>query len=132
LSGLEQGVRRRRDLYSQAFSSSGADVDGLELAALDTLQDGLAGDAEGEGGFEHREPAFGGVVDEQGAQFVGHADAPGGAGGVLLAGDETVADPAVQGRGGDAEVFGGVGDGEQFPDGLVGVGLVAGDVPVGA
>ena len=91
---------------------------------------GLAGDAEGEGGLEHGEPAVGGVVDEEVAQVVGHADAPGGAGGDLLAGDEAVVDPAVQGRGGDAELLGGVGDGEQFAFGRVGVGLVAGDVVV--
>jgi hypothetical protein len=29
-------------LHTQAFPASGADVDGLELAALDTLHDGLA------------------------------------------------------------------------------------------
>jgi len=41
--------------------------DGAELAALDTLQQGLAGDAVGQGGFEHGQPAVGGVIDEQGA-----------------------------------------------------------------
>jgi hypothetical protein len=49
------------------LSASGADVDGLELAALDTLQQCLAGDAVGQGGLEHGQPAFGGVIDEQGA-----------------------------------------------------------------
>jgi hypothetical protein len=48
-------------LDSQAFSASGADVDGFEFAALDTLQHGLAGHAEGVGGFEHGEPAWRGV-----------------------------------------------------------------------
>ena len=37
----------------------------LQLAALDTLHDGLAGHAVGEGGLQHGEPAVGGVVDEQ-------------------------------------------------------------------
>jgi hypothetical protein len=48
-----------RRLDTQAFSASGADVDGVEFAALDTLHDGLAGHAVGEGGLEHRQPAVG-------------------------------------------------------------------------
>jgi hypothetical protein len=71
-------------LDTQAFSASGADVDGLEFAAFDTLQQGLAGDAVGEGGLERGQPAFGCVVDEQGADVVGEADSPGGAGGRSL------------------------------------------------
>src|SRR6266542_2406546 len=83
LSGSEQAVVGGGWLDMQAFSASGADVDGLELAAFDTLQQGLAGDSVGEGGFQHGQPAVGGVVDEHGAQVVVQADAPGGAGGVL-------------------------------------------------
>src|SRR5271170_933184 len=37
---------------TQAFPASGADVDGVEPSVFDTLHDGLAGDAVGEGGFE--------------------------------------------------------------------------------
>ena len=62
--GVEEGGFGVWDQYSQAFSSSVADVDGLQLAALDTLQHGLAGNAERDGGFEHRQPAFGGFFDE--------------------------------------------------------------------
>jgi hypothetical protein len=51
----------------EAFSTSGADMDSTELAALDTLQQRLAGDAVGQGGLEHGQPAFGGVIDEQNA-----------------------------------------------------------------
>ena len=58
-------------LDTQAFPASGADVDGAEFAALDTLHDGLAGDAVGEGGLQHGEPAVGGVVGEQGADVGG-------------------------------------------------------------
>ena len=90
-------------LDTQAFSASGADVDGLQFAALDTLHDGLAGHAVGEGGLQHGQPAFGGVVDEQGADVVGEPDPPGRAGGELFAGDESVVQPAVQGGGGEAE-----------------------------
>src|SRR5205085_11013618 len=38
-----------------AFSTASADVDGSELAALDTLQHGLARDAEPTDGFAHGE-----------------------------------------------------------------------------
>jgi hypothetical protein len=41
---------------AQTFSASAADVHGLELAALDTLQQGLAGHAVGKGGFEGGQP----------------------------------------------------------------------------
>src|SRR6188472_4104426 len=95
---------------SEALSAALADVDGVELAALDTLQHGLARDAEGAHGVDDRDVAGGRVVDEQGAQLVVDADAPGGAGGVVLAADEAVVEPAVQGRGRDAERVGGLGD----------------------
>ena len=82
---------------AQTLSASGADVHGLEFAALDTLQQGLAGHAVGQGGFERGQPALGGVIDEQRADVVGEPDPPGCAGGELFAGDESVAEPAVQG-----------------------------------
>ena len=47
---------------SQAFSASGADVDRFEFAALNTLHDGLAGHAVGEGGLQHCQPAVGGLA----------------------------------------------------------------------
>jgi|SRR5271166_2152670 len=65
---------------TQAFSASGADVDGAQLARLDTLHDGLAGNAVAEGGFQHGEPAVGSVVDEQVADFGAEPDPQGGAG----------------------------------------------------
>src|SRR6266705_1729461 len=76
---------------TQAFPASGADVDGAEPPVLDTLHDGLAGDAVGEGGLEHGEPAVGGVVGEQGADVGGEPDPPRCCGGELLAGDEPFA-----------------------------------------
>ena len=105
-------------------------MDGLEFAALDTLHQGLSGDAVGEGCLEHGQPAVGGVVDEQRADVVGEADAPGRAWGDLLTGDEPVAQPAVQGGRGESEFVGGVGHGERFFLLWGGAGLVAGDVPV--
>jgi hypothetical protein len=76
------------------------------------------------------EPAVGRVVDEHAAKLVGDADAPGGAGGDLLAGDEAVVESAQQGGGGDAELFGGGGHVEEFSFLRLVGGLVAGDVPV--
>ena len=104
--GLEEGVFGVWDPYSQAFSASVADVDGVEVSALDTLQHGLARDAEGPHRVDDRDVAGGCVLDEQRAQLVVDADAPGRAEGVLLAGDEPVVEPAVQGRGRDAEGLG--------------------------
>jgi hypothetical protein len=73
---LEEWLIGANDLDSEAFSASLADVDGVELAALDTLQHGLARDAEDLGCFEHRQPAGGRVFDEAGAQLVVDADLP--------------------------------------------------------
>jgi hypothetical protein len=69
-------------------------VEGLQLAALDTLQHRLAGDGESAHRVDDRDVAGGGVFDEQGAELVVDADLPGGAGGVLLAGDEPGLEPA--------------------------------------
>src|SRR5271165_4575116 len=94
---LEQAVLRGGDLDTQAFPASGAGQDGVQLAALDLLQYGLAGDAEGAAGVVQGEPAVGCAVGEHAAELVGEADAPGRAGGDLLAGDEAVVQPAQQG-----------------------------------
>src|SRR6188472_2358260 len=74
--GVEQGVFGLWDQYSQAFAASVADVEGVELAALDTLQHGLAGDAEAPHRVDDRDVASGGVLDEQGAELVVDADPP--------------------------------------------------------
>ena len=63
--GVEQAGFGVWDQYSQAFSASVADVEGLQLAALDTLQHGLAGDAEGAHRVDDRDVAGWGVFDEQ-------------------------------------------------------------------
>jgi RNA-directed DNA polymerase len=62
--GFEEGFLWGVDLDTQAFSASGAGEHGAQLAALDFLQHGLAGDAEGSAGVVEGEPAVGGVVDE--------------------------------------------------------------------
>src|ERR1019366_9071516 len=101
---LEQAVLGDWQLDTQAFPASGADMDGAKLAVVDTLQHGLAGDAEGDGGSPYGYPPGGRVVGDEGADGVGEADPPGRAGGDLLAGDEPVVEPPVEGGGGDAEL----------------------------
>ena len=54
---VKEGRHRLRKLDSQAFSAPLPNVNGLKLAALYTLQDGLAADAQSERGFEHRDVA---------------------------------------------------------------------------
>src|SRR4051794_418761 len=130
-AGVEEPfVGRNPD--SQALSAAVTDVDGVEFAALDTLQHGLARDAEGAHGVDDRHEAGGRLLDEQRAQLVVDADPPGSTGRVLLAGDEAVAEPAVQCRGRDAEHLGGPGDREQLAVGRLGGRLVRGDAAVAA
>ena len=83
-------------------------MDGAEYAALDTLQHGLPGHAEGRRGDLDGNPAGGGIVGDEIPDGSGEADAPGGTGGDLLAGDESVVEPPVEGGGGDAELGGGL------------------------
>src|SRR6516225_10643320 len=79
-------------------------MDGAEFAALDTLQHCLPGHAEGRRGDLDGNPACGGVVGDEIPDGLCEADAPGGAGGDLLAWDESVVEPPVEGGGGDAEL----------------------------
>src|SRR5215203_6460885 len=74
--GVEQAAVGLGDLDTQALSSPGADVDGAQLAALDTLQHRLPRDPQRHGGLQHRQPPFGGLLDEPAAQLVGDADPP--------------------------------------------------------
>src|ERR1700757_4081248 len=110
----EQAVLRGGDLDTQAFPASGAGQDSAQLAALDLLQYGLAGDAERLGGVAEGNPAVGGGVGEHAAELIGEVDGPGRAGGDLLAGDEAVVEPAQQGGRRDAELAGGGGHVERF------------------
>ncbi|HLE62209.1 MAG TPA: hypothetical protein VI750_03670 [Pyrinomonadaceae bacterium] len=67
------------NLDSQAFTPSAPDMDRLEFAALYTLQDRLARDAEPHGCFEHRQKAWWCFFEEASPQLIGDADAPRGA-----------------------------------------------------
>ena len=73
-------------------------MDGFEFAALDTLQHGLARDAERAHRLAHRQEACAGFAMKARLEFVGESDAPGCAGRVLLAGDDAVVEEPVDGR----------------------------------
>ena len=91
---------------------------GFELSALDTLQHGLTGDAERAHGLAHGQEAVVRLGVEARLELVGQANAPGSAGGVLLAGDDAVVEQPVKGRGGDAERDGGLPDGHEIAVGV--------------
>jgi len=78
-------------LDAEPFAASAGEVDGVELAALDLVQHGLAGDAEAGGGLAEGQPAVGGLGPDPVAELLVDADLPGCSGGELLAGDEAVA-----------------------------------------
>ncbi len=130
--GVEEAGFGLWEQYSQAFSASVADVEGLQLSALDTLQHGLAADAEDPHRVDDRNIVGWRFLDEQRAELVVDTDPPGRAGGVLLAADEAGLEPAEDRGGGDAEFVGGFADGEQFSVGRFGRRLVCGDLAVAA
>ena len=78
-------------LDTEPFAASAGEVDGVELAALDLVQHGLAGDAEAAGGLAEGQPAVGCLGPDPVAELLVDADLPGCSGGELLAGDEAVA-----------------------------------------
>src|SRR5580692_5594464 len=97
-------------LDTEPFAASAGEVDGVELAALDLVQHGLAGDAEAGGGLAEGQPAVGGLGPDPVAELLVDADLPGCSGGELLAGDEAIAQPSVDGGAGDAELARGLCD----------------------
>ena len=104
-------------LDTQAFAASAVDVDGLQLAALDLVQHGLSGDAEGFCGLVEAEPALGCLGLDSVAEGLVDADSPGCAGCDLFGGDKAVADPSVEGFLADGEDLLGFGDGDH--DGII-------------
>jgi len=81
------GGRRRVGASTQAFAASAVDMGGLQLAALDLVQHGLSGDAEGFGGLVEAEPALGCLGLDAVTQGLVDADAPGCARCDLFGGD---------------------------------------------
>jgi hypothetical protein len=88
---VKQSSLAASGLDTQAFAASPGEVYGVELAALDLVQHGLAGDAEVAGGLAEGQPAVGCLGPEPVAELLVDADLPGCSGGELLAGDEAVA-----------------------------------------
>ena len=78
-------------LDTESFAASLGEVDGVEFAALDLVQHGLAGDAEAAGGLAEGQPAVGCLRPDPVAELLVDADLPGCSRGELLAGDEAVA-----------------------------------------
>jgi hypothetical protein len=64
------------------------DLDGVELAALDLVQHGLAGDPEDLGGVGEGDPAGGGPGCDAVAELLVDADTPQRAGGELFSDEE--------------------------------------------
>src|SRR5246500_5278604 len=98
----------------QSFLLSSHDMDGIEFAALDTLQYGLAGDPEKAYCLVHRKVTLRRFIDKTGAQILGQANAPGSSRGQLLTADEAVIEPAVDGRGGGSKDCGHLFDSQQL------------------
>jgi len=80
-------------------------MDRLQLTALYTLQDGLARNAEQVSGFEHGHVTVGHALHEARAQLFGETNAPRRNGRDLFAGDETIVELAMQGRGCDVQLL---------------------------
>src|SRR5262249_8170871 len=88
---------------AQAFLFAAHDMDGSEFTALDTLQYGLARDAERAHCLTHRQKVLAGITIEAIPEVFGEADTPRGAGCRLLAGNNAIIEQAMDGRWGDAK-----------------------------
>lgn len=86
------------NLDTQAFASSTAHEDGIEFAALYTLQHSLTSHTKQASCDLHRNVSVWAILDKAVAQRIGDSNAPWRARRRLLAGDETVIDPAMQRR----------------------------------
>ena len=86
----------------------------VDLAALYTLQHGLADHAAALHSLKHRNVAGRRLFHEPGTERVGYADAPRGARGALLTIDESVVEPKMDGRGCDTDYFRGLYDVDPF------------------
>jgi hypothetical protein len=103
----------------ESFLPPARDVDGLKLAALDTLQHGLTRDAESADCLAHWQESVVGITVESRLEVVGEPDAPGRTGRDLLTSDDAVIDETMNGRACDAERGRGTFDGQQFACGGV-------------
>ena len=93
---------------AQAFLFAAHDVERSEFAALDTLQYGLARDAERAHRLAHRQEILTGITIEAILEVFGEANTPGRAGCQLLAGNDAVIEQAMDSGWGDAKHDGGL------------------------
>src|SRR5450759_274633 len=112
--------------------SSAPDVECVELSALDTLQHGLAGDAQSHRRFEHREVIWRRLFNEARAYVVGHANPPRRTGRQLLTRDEAIIEPAMNRARHDAEDARGLADRDHVAGRRVGGRLEAWNIPIAA
>ena len=90
-------------LDTQAFSAPLPYQDRFEFAALYTLQHRLSRDPEFHCSFQHRQIVRWGLLQDPRPQLIGDANLPWGAGSDLLACDEAISQPTVNGRSVEAE-----------------------------
>jgi hypothetical protein len=102
-------------------------LDGVQFAALDLVQNGLAGAPQPLSRLVKRQVAVGNVGHEPRAELVGQPNPPRRVRGGLLAWEQPCAQPPVDRGGGDAELRGGLLDREQV---AVGIGRWRGGDPV--
>jgi hypothetical protein len=101
--GCEEVVHRAWHFDAEPRLTSPVDVDRAQLAALDTLQHGLSGNAQRLHRTPHGQPAWWRLLGEACAEFLGQADLPGRAWSDLLATQEAGLQPAMEGGWGDAQ-----------------------------
>ena len=85
LSLLKESSGVAGNLDSEAVALSVGDLDGVQLAELDLVQNGLAGDAETFRGLVEWQVSVGDVGHEPRSHLVGEPDSPGRSWGDLLA-----------------------------------------------
>src|SRR5712691_5276606 len=78
-------------------------MDGFNLATLDSLPHGLPGNAQQAHGLIHGEITLGSCFSNACAQVVGETNAPRCAGGQLLARNDAIVEPTMNGRSRNSE-----------------------------
>jgi hypothetical protein len=111
---LEEIGLRADQLEAQAFFAPAPDMDGCDLAALDTLPHGLPGNAQQAHGLVHGEATVRSFFGDARAQVGGEANAPRRTVSELLASDDAIVEPAMNRRGCDTERGCRLFDGQQF------------------
>ncbi|MGH7117718.1 MAG: hypothetical protein ACREFP_01755 [Acetobacteraceae bacterium] len=116
------------DPQSLLFASHG--VHCLELAALDTLQHGLAGDPEHAHCFSHGQEVVARLVLEPSDEGIGQTNTPWRTMRQLLAANDPAIEQAVQGRWGNAKRSRRLPDVQQLAVGFFSSALEARDIPM--